>query len=694
MVQNKFSNTEKENILQQCEFKLMIFILVLSFSSIFGQAVTSVSPDSAAQGTSDLLVTFIISGDELPPSDAPVDQVAIGTIKGTSLTHNDTIITGIFIIPYGEEVGAKDVAVTFTPPPDQGAPIIFSLLGGFTVTEMGDIAPVIATQPKSKAIISGNRATLSITAYGPGSIQYEWLKDDAEINGAATDTYTIDSFTQNEVGSYKCIVTNDFGSITSEIAELTIDENNYEGTYPIVDTKQSFCYNDSVKIEYPNKGEDYYGQDSQYEGFQPSYTNNENGTITDNITGLIWAEEQSSETMSWNDASRYCESLTTGGYDDWRMPTVKELWSLRDFSTGWPWIDTTYFKLTGDGSQMNEHHSWTSNPYLVESEYQNEQVIDNPYWIVNDWTGHIKAMSGNRFVRAVRGNEYGINAFVDNEDSTVTDIATGLMWSQDDNGEHIYWKEALAYAESATLAGYDDWRLPNIKELQSIADYSVTEVPAMDKNVFNFTEVTNIVDQTIEQANYPFYWSSTSNPIETYEEAVDNDAEGDISGNIYAWILASGYNVDMIGYDLHGAGSVVFVSKTEENSGIEDSVPFMLRLVRDADGSATSVEDNEMGNLEIPTEYELLQNYPNPFNPSTQITVSIPESGMYTLRVYNILGQEVTTLLSDQINAGTYTFNFDASQLPAGRQRLTSGIYFYNFSGNNFSQTKKMLLMK
>ncbi len=57
---------------------------------------------------------------------------------------------------------------------------MFSLLGGFTVTEMGDIAPVIATQPKSKSIISGNRASLSITAYGPGSLQYQWQKDDAE----------------------------------------------------------------------------------------------------------------------------------------------------------------------------------------------------------------------------------------------------------------------------------------------------------------------------------------------------------------------------------------------------------------------------------------------------------------------------------------------------------------------------------
>jgi len=90
---------------------------------------------------------------------------------------------------------------------------------------------------------------------------------------------------------------------------------------------------------------------------------------------------------------------------------------------------------------------------------------------------------------------------------------------------------------------------------------------------------------------------------------------------------------------------------------------------------------------EIPSSFQLYQNYPNPFNPSTQIVVSIPESGNYTLRVFNILGQEVATLLNSKIVAGIHTFTFDASH-------LTSGIYLYIFRGNNFSQTKKMLLMK
>ena len=378
-----------------------------------------------------------------------------------------------------------------------------------------------------------------------------------------------------------------------EATEETSEETVAMGvTYPIVDTNQGYCYDGYERIDCPAEGEAFYGQDAQYTGLEPSYTDNgdpstgsgQAGAITDNVTGLVWTQEISSYAMPWSDAAGYCESLDTGDVTDWRLPSVKELWSLRDFSQGWPWVDTDYFYLVGDGSDLAQHHSWSNNLYLVESEYQNDQVVDDPAWIVNDWTGHIKAMSGSRFVRCVSGDEYGINDFVDNGDGTVTDNATGLIWSQDDSGEALYWEEALAYAEDAAIAGYDDWRLPSAKELQSIADYTATEIPVLDTNVFNLTEVTTTVydgDEVIDtQVNYPFYWSSTSNPVEAEGEDVDG-------GAIYAWALASGYNVDMAGYDLHGAGSFVFVSKTEENSGVEDVVPVMVRLVRDGDVTET-----------------------------------------------------------------------------------------------------------
>lgn len=372
-------------------------------------------------------------------------------------------------------------------------------------------------------------------------------------------------------------------------------------TFPIVDTNQGLTYDNFNQITPPASGEAFYGQDAQYTGNKPSYTDNGDGTITDNITGLTWTQELSTYSMPWSEASEYCESLTTGDKNDWRLPTVKELWSLRDYSQGWPWVDTDYFHLVGDGTDLAQHHSWSSNRYLVKSEFQNQQLEGDPSFIVNDWTGHIKAMSGSRFVRAVRGrNTYGINNFVDNSDGTVTDKATGLMWSQEDNGKAINWQEALAYAEGASIAGYDNWRLPNIKELQSIADYSGS-FPALDTSVFKVSELKNIKGQL----DYPFYWSSTSNPyIEAFhQEADETGLESDfIPGFTYAWALAVGYCVDMEGNDLHGAGAVVFDTKSEDvtdGSGIEIFYHH-VRLVRvgnvteTPEGDATRVKENRL----------------------------------------------------------------------------------------------------
>jgi glucuronoarabinoxylan endo-1,4-beta-xylanase len=97
----------------------------------------------------------------------------------------------------------------------------------------------------------------------------------------------------------------------------------------------------------------------------------------------------------------------------------------------------------------------------------------------------------------------------------------------------------------------------------------------------------------------------------------------------------------------------------------------------------TSVEKTN----EIPTVYELNQNYPNPFNPSTVIKFSIPESGFVSLKVFNILGQEVANLLNESKEAGVYEVSFDASS-------LTTGMYIYRIQSGNFTATRKMVLIK
>jgi hypothetical protein len=98
---------------------------------------------------------------------------------------------------------------------------------------------------------------------------------------------------------------------------------------------------------------------------------------------------------------------------------------------------------------------------------------------------------------------------------------------------------------------------------------------------------------------------------------------------------------------------------------------------------ATGVEDN----WSVPMTYELSQNYPNPFNPSTSIQFTIPAQDVVTLKIFNVLGQEMMTLLSEKMDAGKHIVRFDAS-------RLTSGVYLYQVTAGKFVETKKMVLLK
>lgn len=96
---------------------------------------------------------------------------------------------------------------------------------------------------------------------------------------------------------------------------------------------------------------------------------------------------------------------------------------------------------------------------------------------------------------------------------------------------------------------------------------------------------------------------------------------------------------------------------------------------------------SDESNLNIPTEFNLEQNYPNPFNPSTVISYSIPQSSSVTLKVYDVIGNKVSSLVNQNQQAGKYDINFDASG-------LSNGVYFFTIIAGNFTSTKKMILMK
>ncbi len=199
-----------------------------------------------------------------------------------------------------------------------------------------------------------------------------------------------------------------------------------------------------------------------------------------------------------------------------------------------------------------------------------------------------------KHVRCVSGATYGENILVDNGDGSISDEATGLMWSQADSGEGMDWEAALAYAQSqneANYLGYSDWRLPNVKELQSIVDYSYApdaqdaayDGPALDP-MFSVSEIVN----EIGVADYPYYWTSTSSRFQS-------------GGNFYyAWYVAAGRAVDGNGNDTHGAGAVRFDTKYEGGPAGEGGERYYnyVRLVRGGDVTETPNGDpnaNDVG---------------------------------------------------------------------------------------------------
>jgi flagellar hook assembly protein FlgD len=94
----------------------------------------------------------------------------------------------------------------------------------------------------------------------------------------------------------------------------------------------------------------------------------------------------------------------------------------------------------------------------------------------------------------------------------------------------------------------------------------------------------------------------------------------------------------------------------------------------------------------LPEAFALFQNYPNPFNPSTQISFDVPSAEFITLRVYNLLGQDVKTLSSKTMNPGRYIFEWDGTDLL--NNDVASGVYFYELRGESFISRKKMLLIR
>lgn len=469
-------------------------------------------------------------------------------------------------------------------------------------------------------------------------------------------------------------------------ATLLFERSAIAFSYPLPDTDQELCYDTVSVIDPPVPGVAFYGQDAQFEGFPPSYLDNGNGTVTDLNTGLMWQQGLPPEKMTWDEAVAGADTCSVAGYTDWRLPDIKELYSIiifsgTDPSSGpspdmKPFIDTDYFEFEyGDtliGERLIDAQYWSSTVYQGLT-----MAGDSTAFGVNFADGRIKGYPSEpigppgqqfemtAFVRYVRDAEgFGENQYQDNGDGTVTDLSTGLMWQQADDGTERNWEEALYYAENLTLAGNDDWRLPDAHELQSIVDYTrsmqATESPAIDP-VFYCTQITDEGGDP----NYGFYWTGTTHA----STMIGNEGQSAVYvafGEALGW-MQDPVTMEWVLWDVHGAGA----QRSDPKCGDPSQYPHghgpqgdvvriynLVRCVRYTDLGVDPEESGSAGNLG--------QAFPNPFVGTTTITYHIDSHGFVNLSVYDVTGRLVRTLVNGYSVPGDYSVSFDAGESGTG----------------------------
>ena len=497
-----------------------------------------------------------------------------------------------------------------------------------------------------------------------GNFEFYDLKADTfELNDLMGGTLT----SEQETAYYKLFkLLNNIRGEVPYVDPSSGDQNGKAGKYPIVHTAVSTFYDEDGEISDPVESNILFWQDAGRINNEASYTDNGDGTVTDNITGLMWQQDMG-EKISFSEAIEKVNGMTLAGYDDWRIPTIKELYSLIDF-TGRVmgenahelFIDTEYFdQPLGDvsaGEREIDAQTWSSTHYKGLT-----MIGDSTIFGVNFIDGRIKGypkykpqngQANEMYFRMVRGNPvYGKNHFIDNYDGTVSDSATMLMWQQADDAHSRDWLSSIQYCEDLELAGYDDWHLPTIKELQSIVDYSrspsSTNSAAIDP-VFSVTEIT---DPDGNPGHYPFFWATTThldgpNPYNTATYIAFGKALGKMNGNLL---------------DVHGAGA----QRSDPKSGNEADYPKYhgpqgdLQMVYNHCRCVRNIEDQSTGiSLDL-NEYVLV--YPNPFKDNLTIELSLMDQRSVSMNILNLNGQR---LLSERLTGIRNVI--DVSTLPDG----------------------------
>lgn len=346
------------------------------------------------------------------------------------------------------------------------------------------------------------------------------------------------------------------------ISSMTIAQTVLKTMKRLPDTGQTMSYTNTV------------GEDNDYSINAPAFIDNGNGTITDTITGLMWMKMDGGE-MTIENARVYADTCTAFGYSDWRLPLPIESYSILNHQANNPAIFSTYF------TSSTAEYWWTSVVQCNDS---------NKIWATNAGGGignHPKTETISaggtkhfhaRLVRDVQTPIILTDRYTNQQDGTFRDELTNLVWQQTALTDSITWEDALHYADTSTLGAHSDWRLPNVKEIQSLNEESHFG-PSINTNYIMNVGVGKV-------------WSSTTLPNQTTK----------------AWYLDTQYGITTYQYKIN---------------------KLKVLLVRGPEPPAIPSTVND--EFSIPAEHA----FPNPFHNTIQLKGDMNQH----VALYNALGE-------------------------------------------------------
>ena len=238
------------------------------------------------------------------------------------------------------------------------------------------------------------------------------------------------------------------------------------------------------------------------------FVENGDGTITDSMTGLMWQQDPDENTKNWAGALAAAEGSSIGGYDDWRLPNILELESLLNYDIGWASPNTQADWLESVGfSTAVEHDRWWSSTTVTGTPTYAYHIfihsggiavrIDRDLKTNDSWYRAMLVRGSSDVIRQtgagpidgytlVAGEDGDLQVgvpwpsprFTNNGDNTVTDNLTGLVWEQSVSTTAVNLETALAEADTFADGGHLDWRLPNTRELMSLAHFGENDMAA------------------------------------------------------------------------------------------------------------------------------------------------------------------------------------------------------------------------